>query len=295
MSDARLRLRTLSSPEEILPLVAEVDGQSFSYLQFVMVFLKFAVVDPDVVRPSTAESGASFFRVEDSFQRGQTIHAIFLEACESVFLHLTISKERGLQSTIFCGRDRDSGSNISLAVQDPNIQWDEMVAEFLPLFNVTFQLHSKHVYEVRNQSPLAIRAFSVFDSISDRQIARLAKEDSERGDFLPYLRVDWCQLWKSRTFPSEPFVHIQWKSVIGYLFEAENIRFTESVVSNKDHHIYQFIGNFCVLLKNLNKRWSKTLAIDATFSKCPVLSRFFPNSGRPYSDRDEENHLDNKG
>ena len=116
MSDARLRLRTLSSPEEILPLVAEVDGQSFSYLQFVMVFLKFAVVDPDVVRPSTAESGASFFRVEDSFQRGQTIHAIFLEACESVFLHLTISKERGLQSTIFCGRDRDSGSNISLAV-----------------------------------------------------------------------------------------------------------------------------------------------------------------------------------
>lgn len=83
--------------------------------------------------------------------------------------------------------------------------------------------------------------------------------------------------------------------MVEYLFEVEGIRFTESVIANKDHHIYHFIGNFCVLLNNLNKRWNKIVAIDAPYSKCTVLSRFFLISGRPYSDRDEENHLDNKG
>ena len=253
MSDANDGLRSILNIQQILPLVADVDDPNLDSLQFGMVFHKFAVIDPDIVRLSAAESDVSFFRVEDTFQRGQTILAIFLEACESVFLHLTISKERGSQSTVFYGRDKDSGRNSSVTVQDADVQWDEMIAEFLPLFNVTFKLHSKHVYEASNQSPIAVRAFSLFDSISDRKIARLAREDSERGDFLPHLRFDWCQLWKLRTFPSEPFVDIQWKSVIGYLFEAEGIRYTEGVIANKDHHIYLFIGSFCILLKNLNK------------------------------------------
>ena len=104
-----------------------------------MVFFKFAIVDPDVVVQSSAESSTeSFFRVEDKFEPAQTINSIFLEACETVFVHLAISRERGLSSTVFRGRDKDSGGIVSITVQDPTVMWDEMISEFLPLFNVTF-------------------------------------------------------------------------------------------------------------------------------------------------------------
>ena len=261
-----------------------------------MVFFKFAIVDPDVVVQSSAESSTeSFFRVEDKFEPAQTINSIFLEACETVFVHLAISRERGLSSTVFRGKDKDSGSTVSITVQDPTVMWDKMLSEFLPLFNVTFRLHPKHHLVASNESAVAVPVFSLFNSVSDRKAARLAREDTERGDFLPHERREWCELWKSRSFPVEPFVEVQWTSVIKYLFEEEGVRFSESVIGNKNHHIYHFIGNFCVLLRNLNKRWNKIVVLDAQIGACPVLSQFFPNSSRPYSDRDDENHVDDQG
>lgn len=63
------------------------------------VFYKFALNDPDAVIYSSARSSTSYYRVEDNFKRDQTINSIFLEACDSVFCHLSIAEERGLKST----------------------------------------------------------------------------------------------------------------------------------------------------------------------------------------------------
>ena len=262
-----------------------------------MVFLKLALVDPDFALPSSpaATTLPSFYRVESHFESGQTINAIFLEACEIVFSDQLISNDRGLHQTIFCGKDRDSGNTISVTVQNSTALWDEVINEFEPLFNVTFKLYPKHRYDLVAEIPVNVPNFPLFSSISERKNARLQLQDDERGDCLSLLRSEWCCLWKSRIFRHEPFVEIQWAAIIQRFFLHHEIRYTSTIINNKDHHIYIFISNLCILLRNLNKRWSKIVAADASFTTCPFFSRFFCDGNRPYSDRDDENHIDNPG
>ena len=262
-----------------------------------MVSLKLALVDPDTALPLSpaAATSLSFYRVEDNFESGQTINAIFLEACQTVFSDQCISSDRGLHRTIFSGKDRDSGSTISVTVINPTALWDEVINEFDPLFNVTFKLHSKHIYDPVAATPVSVAKFPLFKSISERKEARLQLQDDESGDHLPLLRAEWCQLWKSRMFNHEPFVEIQWTAIVQRYFLHHEIRFASAVINNKDHQIYTFISNLCIFLKNLNKRWNKIVAAHASFSACPFLSLFFYDANRPYSDRDDENHIDNPG
>lgn len=162
------------------------------------VFLKLALVDPDTALPLSpaVATSLSFYRVEDNFESGQTINAIFLEACQTVFSDQCISGDRRLHRTIFSGKDRDSGSTISVTVVNPTALQDEVINEFDPLFNVTFKLHSKHVYNPVATTPLSVAKFPLFNSIAERKKARLQLQDDESGDHLPLLRAEWCQLRK---------------------------------------------------------------------------------------------------
>ena len=52
MSDANDGLRSILNIQQILPLVADIDDPKLDCLQFGMVFHRFAVIDPDIVRLS---------------------------------------------------------------------------------------------------------------------------------------------------------------------------------------------------------------------------------------------------
>lgn len=261
-----------------------------------MVFLKLALSDPDVTQSSSATATpASYFRIEDNFSEDMTISAVFLESCETTFLHLPNSVNRGLEMTTFTGRDMDSGEVISVSVTDSTVRWVEMLREFSSLFHVTFKLHTKFFYSTPIGSSVAVPCYSLFDSLTDRRTARLAREDNERGEFSPLNRLEWCSLWTLRTFNHEPYIEIQWRAVINLFFIPNKVRFQKVIIENKDHPLYIFIGHFCILLRSLNKRWTKIVACEASFGTCPVFSVLFPSSDRPYSSRDDENHIDNPG
>ena len=261
-----------------------------------MVFFKFALTDPDVTESSSANATpVSYFRVEDTFSQELTINAVFFELCETTFRHVPNAINRGLEITTFTGRDLDSGEVISVSMKDSTARWGELLRDFSSLFHVTFKLHSKFVYSTPVASSVDAPCFSIFNSVSDRKEARLAREDNERGDCIPIYRLDWCNLWTMRTFRHEPFVEFQWKAIIDLFFIPNGVRFRKVVIENKDHPVYSFIGHFCILLRSLNRRWTKIIDCEASFGTCPVISPLFPSSERPYSSKDDENHIDNPG
>lgn len=128
-----------------------------------------------------------------------------------------------MKSTIFNGRDRDSGEIIRLIVQDPTVKWDETLAEFLPLFSVTFWLHPNYTYDAATSSRAGGRMLSISESKAEKEISRLAREDSQRGDLLPLTRCEWRILWDSEICPVEALFELQWSAVIDFIFEADGI------------------------------------------------------------------------
>ena len=194
-----------------------------------MVFLKLPLSDPDVIQSSSASATpASYFRIEDNFSEDMTISAVFLESCKTTFLHLPNSVNRGLEMTTFAGRDMDSGEVISVSVTDSTVRWVEILREFSSLFHVTFKLHTKFIYSTPIGSSVAVPCNSLFDSLTDRRTARLAREDDERGQFSPLNRLKWCSLWTVRTF-----IEIQWRAVIDLFFIPNKVRFKTYVFQVK--------------------------------------------------------------
>jgi hypothetical protein len=126
--------------------------------------------------------------------------------------HLSLAEERGLKSTVFNGRDRDSGEIIRLIVQDPTVKWDETLAEFLPLFSVTFWLHPMYTYDAATTSRAGGRMLSTLESEAEKEISRLLRKDSGRGDLLPLNSCDWRMPWYSGTFRSEASIELQWSN-----------------------------------------------------------------------------------
>lgn len=122
--------------------------------------------------------------------------------------------------------------------------WVEMLSKFLPLFNVTFRLHPKHHLVASNESAVAVPVFSLFNSVSDRKAARLARDGTERGDFLPHARREWRELWKSRSFAAEPFVEVQWSSVINISLERRELDFQRALLGIKTTTYIILLGIF---------------------------------------------------
>ena len=152
------------------------------------VFL-FAVVDPDVCQPP---SSITYVREKVSFPPESSLIEVFIILSSTTFSHLPHLSSRGLDIVIFNGKQMDSEQNMTVSISDLMELWHLVLLDFSKIFHITFQLHrSKKTSSQQKETGSAV-LFSIFMSPPDRAAIRAAREDNEKGEFLPLSRSEWC-------------------------------------------------------------------------------------------------------
>lgn len=253
----------------------------------------FAVRDPDLELPRSA---TTYVRVKLSSPPETSLMQLFIILSSTSFNHFPHMLSRGLDLVIFNGILKDSEEIMSISISDLEELWQLIIDDFSKVFHVTFQMNCSQKVLPRTSEPECVALYSMFQSPSDREAMRLSREGDENGQYLPLSRKEWCLLGSQRSASHQPYVERQWDDTIDLFFRANEVRYTKTVVNDKNHALYIFLERFCLLLSRLNFRWHKIVAADSSFLSCSVLSPFFNStSKRGYSNHDDENLIDNQG
>ena len=151
------------------------------------VFL-FAVVDPDVCQPPSSITYVVSFPPESS------LIEVFFILSSTTFSHLPHLSSRGRDIVIFNGKQMDSEQNMTVSISDLMELWHLVLRDFSKIFHITFQLHRSQKTSSQQKETRSAALFNIFMSPPDRAAIRAAREDNEKGEFLPLSRSEWCTL-----------------------------------------------------------------------------------------------------
>jgi hypothetical protein len=253
---------------------------------------------------SSSSSSMKFYRTVEPIDLNHTLAQVFDMLTGSVFSHLfgtaASANARGLELVIIFGMNARSGEKVRNVERNCAVlKWGKAVKDFSEIFNVTFKIYERNMNSSNssaepNRSLSVTPKFSIFLNPKEKADSARNDEVNDRGLFLPLERSQW-ELLHGLKFSPQPYTTKRWDTIIRLLFNRNDIKYTEKVVNNSKHHIYDFISDFSVLLGKLNYRFNRILVLKIDLKTCPILGPFFEEPSRPYSNTDTENKISESG